>query len=247
MQISAGDRSEKSAVFVRYRPRHRALRLWNGGGVAAGTTQNNCSRCILDVMAHGIPAARPATYDDVVNAPDHMVAEILDGRLYTTPRPALRHALAASALGVEIGGPFHHGTGGPGGWWILFEPELHLADDILVPDLAGWRREHLPTIPDAAFLTLAPDWACEVLSPSTERMDRLKKLRIYAREGVHHLWFVNPIQRTLEILRQAGSEWTLAATHGGSGVVHAEPFETVGLELTRLWPDPPPDPPDNGP
>lgn len=195
-------------------------------------------------MAHGVPASRPATYDDLRKVPDHMVAEILDGQLYATPRPALRHALASSTLGAEIGSAFQLGRGGPGGWWILDEPELHLAKDILVPDLAGWRRDRLPVIPDAAFLTLAPDWACEVLSPSTERMDRLQKLRIYAREGVEHLWLVNPLQQTLEILRLAGSQWTLLATHGGSDLIQAVPFDAITLEITRLWPDPPAEAPD---
>ena len=187
------------------------------------------------------PAAlkRPATYDDLRSLPDHLVAEILDGELFASPRPALRHARAAAALGVEIGGPFDQGRGGPGGWWILDEPELHLLDDVVVPDLAGWTRERLPVIPDAAFLTIGPDWVCEVLSPSTERLDRLKKLRIYAREGVAHAWLVNPALRTLEVLRLENGRWAVLATHGGAETVHAEPFSPFGLELTRLWSDPP--------
>ena len=133
-----------------------------------------------------------ATYDDVLNAPEHKVAEILDGELFLSPRPAPRHAVASSALGMAIGGVRSTGTGGPGGWWILDEPELHFGDDVVVPDLAGWRRERMPAIPDAAFFTLAPDWVCEVLSPSTERIDRGRKLRIYAEAGVAHAWLVNP-------------------------------------------------------
>jgi len=139
-------------------------------------------------------------------------------------------------LGVEIAGPFDHGRGGPGGWWILDEPEIHLHDDIGVPDLAGWRRERLPTIPNAAFMTQAPDWACEVLSPSTERIDRLRKLRIYAREGVSWVWLVNPILRTIEILRLEDGRWVVLATHGGEEEIHAEPFEAIVLELSRIWP-----------
>ena len=177
-----------------------------------------------------------ATYEDLLRVPDHLVAEILDGDLFATPRPALPHARTGSALGVEIAGPFDHGRGGPGGWWILDEPELHLHDDIVVPDLAGWRRERLPAIPDAAFMTLAPDWACEVLSPSTERIDRLRKLRIYAREGVSWIWLVNPILRTLEILRLEDGRWVVVATHGGDEEIHAEPFDAIVLELARIWP-----------
>jgi Uma2 family endonuclease len=186
-------------------------------------------------MARQVLAKRPATYDDLMKVPDHLVAEILEGDLYATPRPAAPHALAASALGVEIGGPFHSGRGGPGGWWILFEPELHLGSDVVVPDLAGWRRSTLPQVPDAPAITVAPDWVCEVLSPSTEAMDRVPKLRVYAREGVSHVWFVNPRALTLEVLRLAEGLWTVVATHDGDHVVHAEPFDAVPLELFRLW------------
>lgn len=135
-------------------------------------------------MSHPAPSRRAATYEDLCRVPDHLIAEILDGELFATPRPALPHARTGSLLGVEIGGPFDQGRGGPGGWWILDEPELHLGPDIVVPDLAGWTRQRLAAIPNAAFMTLPPDWACEVLSPSTERIDRQRKLRIYAREGV---------------------------------------------------------------
>jgi Uma2 family endonuclease len=177
----------------------------------------------------------PATYDDLERVPAHLVAEILDGELYATPRPALRHAHAASVLGSDIGGPFHRGRGGPGGWWILDEPELHLRADVLVPDLAGWRRSRLPAIPDAAFLTLAPDWVCEVLSPSTERMDRVTKLTIYAREGVSHAWLVNPATETLEGLALSEGRWTLIGTHAGSATVRAQPFDAVEIDLAGIW------------
>jgi Uma2 family endonuclease len=178
---------------------------------------------------------KPATYKDLLTVPDHLVAEILDGELYASPRPALRHAHAASVLGVEIGGPFHRGRGGPGGWWILDEPELHLGKDVVVPDLAGWRQSRLPAIPDAPALTLAPDWACEVISRSTEGMDRGKKLAIYAREDVAHLWLINPVSQTLEVMALAAGRWTLLAIHVGSVVVRAEPFEVIDLDLSVLW------------
>jgi Uma2 family endonuclease len=184
----------------------------------------------------GITALKsPASYQDLLAVPDHMVAEILNGDLYASPRPALPHARAASVLGASLTGPFDRSIGGPGGWWILDEPELHLADDVLVPDLAGWRRERLPEIPAAAFLSLAPDWVSEIISPSTETIDRVKKLAIYARESVGHVWLVNPIARTLEVLQLEGGRWVLVVSHGGSDVVNAPPFEAIGLDLGALW------------
>lgn len=184
-----------------------------------------------------VPAPRRATYADVLAAPAGLVAEVIDGVLYTQPRPATPHALAASALGEELGPPFRRGRGGPGGWLLLDEPELHLGSepDIVVPDLAGWRRERMPELPDAPYLTLAPDWACEVLSPRTQALDRTRKLPLYAREGVAHVWLVDPLARTLEVLRLDGDTYRLVATHGGEEVVRAEPFDAVGLELSALW------------
>jgi Uma2 family endonuclease len=178
---------------------------------------------------------KPATYADLLRVPDPLVAEILDGELYASPRPALRHVHAASVLGVEIGGPFHRGRGGPGGWWILFEPELHLGADVVVPDLAGWRKSRLPAIPDAPALGVAPDWACELISPSTEGLDRGRKLTMYAREGVPHLWLINPNSQTLEVLSLGGGRWTVVATHVGAAVVRAEPFDAIELDLSALW------------
>lgn len=182
------------------------------------------------------PAHRPATYADLLRVPDHLVAEIIDGELYTNPRPALRHAVSSSVLGGDLNAAYQRGRGGPGGWWILDEPELHLGSNVLVPDLAGWRRVRLPRIPVAdAFATLAPDWVCEVLSPSTYRLDRVKKLHVYAREGVAHAWLVHPGERTLEVLRLRGGRWVIVATHGGEAVLRAEPFEAVSIDLLELW------------
>ncbi len=183
--------------------------------------------------------AAHATYQDVLDAPDHCVAEVLAGELHTSPRPAMRHATAASVLGMDIGGPFQRGRGGPGGWWILDEPELHFGEDILVPDLAGWRKERMPQSPTAAFCELSPDWICEVLSPSTARIDRVTKVPIYAREGVTHVWLLDPIAQTLEVLRLEGKSYLLVASFGGSGLVRAEPFDAIELELDALWPSAP--------
>ena len=179
---------------------------------------------------------RRATYQDVIDAPMHMVAEVVDGSLHTHPRPAMPHALASSSLGVEIGSPFHKGRGGPGGWWIVDEPELHLGEDILVPDLAGWRRERMPDFPDTAFVTLAPDWVCEVLSPSTRDLDRHGKRPVYAREGVAHLWFIDPVARDLEAFELRDGEWVLIATARNDDPVSIPPFEAITFPLDALWP-----------
>lgn len=181
---------------------------------------------------------RPATYADLVAVPEHLVAEIVDGELYTSPRPAPRHAVAASRLLSLLHGPFEFGRGGPAGWRILFEPELHLAADVLVPDIAAWRRERLPRLPDEPYFSLAPDWVCEVQSPSTAALDRGKKLRVYAREGVKHAWMLDPLAETLEVLRLGNGLWTIVSTHVERSVVHPEPFQALGLELRLLWDDP---------
>jgi Uma2 family endonuclease len=179
-----------------------------------------------------------ATYADVLSAPEHLVAELIEGELYLHPRPAKPHAAAATALGEELGPPFKRGRGGPGGWIILFEPELHLGSDVLVPDLAGWRRERLPVITtEEAYFTLAPDWICEVLSASTAVTDRARKLPIYARHGVGHVWLVDPIQRTLEVLRAQAGQWLIVAVHHGNTVLRAEPFDAIELDLGVLWAD----------
>lgn len=179
--------------------------------------------------------SRAATYDDLLALPENMVGELVDGDLFASPRPAVRHAKAASALYGELYSPFQMGRDGPGGWWLLMEPELHLGPDVVVPDLAGWRKERLPDLPDSAFIEQAPDWICEVISPSTGRLDRVRKVRVYAREGIGHAWLVDPIQRSLEILRLEGGRWTLAGTFEENERMRAEPFEALELDLTALW------------
>ena len=179
---------------------------------------------------------RRATYQDVLDAPAHRVAEIVDGTLYTHSRPAMPHALASSRLGGELTGPFDRGRGGPGGWWIIDEPELHLGEEIVVPDLAGWRRERMPDYPDTAYVSLAPDWVCEVLSPSTRRLDLHGKRPVYAREGVGHLWLVDPADRTLEAFELRDGYWVLIASAKDDDPISIRPFDAITFSLGDLWP-----------
>lgn len=181
------------------------------------------------------PRPSPATYADLEALPANVVGEIVQGVLYASPRPASPHAAAASAIGEEIGPPFKRGKGGPGGWVILDEPELHLGGDVLVPDLAGWRRARMPEMPHTPAFTLAPDWACEVLSPSTARLDRGAKVPAYAREGVGHVWLVDPIVQSLEVLRLDGASYRVVGAWFESTKVRAEPFDAIELDLSVLW------------
>lgn len=189
-------------------------------------------------MTQAAPAQPPATHQDVLDAPPNTVAEIIAGELHLHPRPRPRHAVAASALGGKLMDPFQFGGSGPGGWWILDEPELHLGTDVIVPDLAGWRRERLPEIPDAAYFTLAPDWVCAVSSPSTRARHITDKRTIYRREAIGHLWEVDPDARTLEAFaREDGPEgrWVLIAALHGDAEVRVPPFDAVGFDLGALW------------
>lgn len=180
---------------------------------------------------------RQALYDAYCAVPEHQRAEIIDGTLYVLPRPAPRHANASSVLGGELNGAFQRGRGGPGGWWILGEPELHLVPlEPMAPDLAGWRVERMPALPDTAYFTLAPDWICEVLSKSTETVDRTKKLPIYAANGVSHVWLLDPIARTLEVHALGDDRrWRDVRIYEGDARVRADPFAAIELDLAALW------------
>ncbi len=179
---------------------------------------------------------RNATYADLLALPETVVGELVAGDLHVSPRPAPRHAAAASALGEELGPPFKRGRGGPGGWIILYEPELHLGGDALVPDLAGWRRARMPKLPvDLAYFILAPDWLAEVLSPSTAAFDRGPKLAAYAREGVAHVWIIDPIEQLLEALVLDGATYRIARVESGDAKVRIAPFDAIELDLAVLW------------
>jgi Uma2 family endonuclease len=189
------------------------------------------------------PARRKATYSDLEKVPPHLVAEIIDGALVTHPRPMPRHAVAAASLGDELLSPFQKGRDGPGGWIFMVEPELHFGLDVVVPDIAGWRRENLPKLPETAFIDVAPDWTCEVLSPSTEFFDRGAKRDIYARAGISYLWLINSTSQQLEASQLVVGHWMLQATIVGASDVRIPPFDAISFSLAALWPyDEPIDP-----
>jgi len=178
---------------------------------------------------------RPAIYADLAALPPNMVGEIIFGVLHAHPRPAPRHGVAAGELQTELSMPFGRGRGGPGGWIFIVDPELLLGSHTVVPDIAGWKRERLAPFPETAFIATPPDWLCEVLSPSTQAIDRTDKLAIYAEFGVGHCWYVDPIARTLEVLALTGGKWLLAATFKNAEPVTAPPFEVHTFPLDNLW------------
>lgn len=183
---------------------------------------------------------RPATYADIEALPPNIVGEILFGRLVTHPRPARPHIQAASMLGYELIGPYSKGLGGPGGWYIFDEPEIHAQGHIVVPDIAGWRRENLTDGLEVAHFTVPPDWVCEFLSPSTRRHDKGEKRTIYADLGVSHLWYVDPSNRCLEVFRLSGADWIASHTFFDDDPVTAPPFDAATFSLANLWDDPEP-------
>ena len=187
-------------------------------------------------MTTNQPPTRRATYQGVIDAPAHRVAEIVDGRLYVSPRPPPLAALAKSHLSFALGPPFVRGRNGPGGWWIVHEPELHFGEDVVVPDVTGWRRERMPELPTTDYVTLAPDWACEVLSAETRELDLEAKQPVYAREGVAHLWLVDPTDRTLEAFELRDGEWVLIACAKDDEAVSIRPFDAITFSLGDLWP-----------
>jgi Uma2 family endonuclease len=186
------------------------------------------------------PARRRATYEDILRAPEDMVAEVIDGELHLHPRPRRRHLRSASMLGSFLTTTFDAGINGPGGWIVIDEPELHLGPepDIVVPDLAAWREDRYPgdVDDDDAFFTMAPDWACEILSPRTARVDRTQKMPIYARERIRHVWIVDPRDRLVEVFRLDEAHYVLLGTWGGGDdAVALEPFEAVPIAPQMLW------------
>lgn len=182
-----------------------------------------------------VPLDRPAAYDDIIKLPEHLVGEIVDDELWASPRPAPRHATAHIRVGAVLSLGFDRGGGGKGGWRVLAEPELHLGRHVLVPDIAAWRIDRMPVLPRTAYFELAPNWVCEILSPSTAGLDREKKLRIYAEAGVEYAWLIDPVARTLEAYRRDQGAWTPIVTHEGNATVSVEPFVGADLRLGWFW------------
>jgi Uma2 family endonuclease len=180
---------------------------------------------------------QPSLYERLLALPENLTGELIGGELYTQPRPSGRHAAAESALGMRIGPPYRFGEGGPGGWWIVDEPEIHFIRDtvVTVPDLAGWRRERMPELPDDHRFEVVPDWVCEILSPATAKMDRVRKLPLYAEYQVAHAWLVDPIARTLEAFALSDRGWLLIATLQDDDPVCVPPFDAVTFSLADLW------------
>lgn len=179
---------------------------------------------------------RKASYDDVLDAPPHKVAQVISGNLHLHPRPIGSHIMANAILCRKIATPFQDGIGGPGGWWIVSEPEIHLEEDIVVPDIAGWRKEKLPKYPYGAFVTVSPDWVCEILSPSTKKVDLGDKWDVYAREGVSHIWFIDPGARSLEAFARVNGKWLMISALTGDDALLIPPFENISIPLSALWP-----------
>jgi Uma2 family endonuclease len=176
-------------------------------------------------------------YDQLMDLPETLTGEILNGQLHTQPRPTGLHALISSSLGDELVGPFQKGRGGPGGWWIIDEPEIHFVRDIevAVPDLAGWQRERMPRVPQDHRFEVVPDWVCEILSPSTASKDRDIKLPLYARYGVRYVWLIDPLRRVLEAMAQKNGRWTELGSFSNQDQVTVAPFEAITLALSDLW------------
>ena len=177
-----------------------------------------------------------ATYDDLLALPEHETGELIHGNLYAQARPSGKHGLAAGALQADLGFPFSFGRGGPGGWWIIPEPEVHFIrnTEVAVPDMGGWRRERMPDVPGDQRFEVAPDWVCEILSPSTARKDRVLKMPLYARYGVAHVWLVDPLAQTLEAFELRAGEWVLIATLSESDKVRVRPFDAIEFDLSDL-------------
>jgi Uma2 family endonuclease len=180
-------------------------------------------------------AKRCATYEDLYSIPENAIGEIIEGDLYAHPRPARKHVWISSRLGSRVIHPYDFGEGGPGGWVILVEPEIGLGGNVLVPDLAGWKKDRFPREENTNWISVAPDWICEILSPSTAMVDMVRKMPIYAGHGVGHAWIVDPLAKTLGVFRNKAGAWDPIRIYEEAERVCAEPFDELELDMTELW------------
>lgn len=181
-------------------------------------------------------AKKRADYEDLYSIPENARGEIVDGELVVTPRPSRQHTFTCSALDKEIGPPYQMGRGGgPGGWIIIVEPEISLRGDIFVPDLAGWKKERFPYSEETNWISVPPDWVCEVLSPNTFRLDRTKKMAVYAQHGVGHIWLIDPVAEMVEVFRLESGRWLLLGVFAENDRMQAEPFGEIEIALSDLW------------
>lgn len=185
---------------------------------------------------------RNKTYEDYLALPEGVKAELIDGELYMSPQPKGRHVRVSSLLGAHLGVRFgssaSESPSGPGGWWILYEPECHLLPDrrVVIPDLAGWRRERMPAPPgDTHKFMLVPDWVCEVLSPSTQSRDTILKMPRYREAGVKWAWLIDPVARRIDVFSAGDGEWVEAGSHEGEGLARLRPFDAIELDIGLLW------------
>jgi Uma2 family endonuclease len=187
-------------------------------------------------MSHQL-ARRTPLYEQLESLPEGLTGEIINGQLRAQPRPAWPHALAGSRLGTDIEGPYGRGRGGPGGWWIVFEPEVHfvLDTEVTVPDIAGWRKERMPNPPEGHKIQVVPDWVCEIFSPSTKSTDREEKMPLYAHYGVHFAWLGDPKTHTLEAYELAGHKWRPLGLFRDDDQVAVAPFDAIVIRLAELW------------
>jgi Putative restriction endonuclease len=180
-------------------------------------------------------AFKRATYQDILDLPEGVVGEIIKGVLHSKPRPRVPHVRVALKLVGKVAGPFDTDDDGPGGWLFLQEVELHLGQEIVVPDMAGWKRERFPGLANDAFLTVPPDWVCEILSPSTAQKDRALKANIYASEGVGYMWLIDPQLKTLEAYKNHSGQWLQLGVITEGAEVKIEPFDAAPFKLDTLW------------
>ena len=180
-------------------------------------------------------ARKKTVYDDLYNLPENMIGEIIDGELVASPRPSPEHMFTLSILGNEVGPPYNMGRGGPGGWIILDEVEIALGEDIFVPDLSGWKKERFFKPEGQNWISIAPDWICEILSPSSIRQDRIIKSIVYAKHKIPYFWLIDPRNKTLDVFRLESGRWISLGVYAENDKVRAEPFQETEIDLSALW------------